>query len=56
MELNRLNWNKKDGKEFENYLNSLIGNQKEIEFETRIVGTSLPCLGIKTKQVKAIVR
>lgn len=54
MDLNRAFWNKNDGIFFENYLESISGNEKEREFEKRVVNTLLPCLGIKSNQIKQI--
>ena len=54
MDLNRAFWNKNDGIFFENYLESISGNEKEREFEKRVVNTTLPCLGIKSSQIKQI--
>ncbi len=55
IELVKKNWTEKDFDEFEKYLYSLKGNEKEIEFEKKIVNTNLDCLAIKVKDIKYIV-
>lgn len=56
MELNKKVWTNEDKASFREMLISLGGNEKQREFERRIVNTSLPCLAIPSKEINRIVR
>ena len=56
MDLKIKKWDKIHIKEFEVYLESIKGSEKEIEFERSIVNTQLPCLGIKAPVIEKIVK
>lgn len=56
MELNKNVWTNEDKASFREMLISLGGNEKQREFERRIVNTSLPCLAIPSKEINRIVR
>lgn len=56
MKLNKQIWLEPDFKEYENYLLSLKGSEKECEFEKRIINTKLECLGIKSNVIKQIIK
>lgn len=56
MELDKKVWTTDDIAPFREMLISLGGNEKQREFERRIVNTSLPCLAIPSKEINRIVR
>lgn len=56
MQLIKENWTKDDIKEFIEFEKTLKGNQKEIEFEQKIVLTKLPCYGKTSSKAREIYK
>ncbi len=56
MRLIKENWTKDDIKEFIEFEKTLKGNQKEIEFEQKIVLTKLPCYGKTSSKAREIYK
>lgn len=56
MQLIKENWTKDDIKEFIAFEKTLKGNQKEIEFEQKIVLTKLPCYGKTSSKAREIYK
>lgn len=56
MELDKKIWTTEDIAPFQEMLVALGGNEKQREFERRIVNTSLPCLAVPSKEINRIVR
>lgn len=56
MELDKKIWTAEDKIPFQEMLVALSGNEKQRDFERRVVNTSLPCLAVPSKEINRIVR
>lgn len=55
MELNKEKWNKSDGVEFLEYLNSLSKGEEKSAWEKNILQTNMKCIAVPSKQVQEII-
>jgi len=56
MKLDRENWTKQDGQEFQEYLLSLSRGEEKVIWQQNITRTNLPCLAIPSKDIDKITK